>query len=166
MIASRTSLEGLRAALLDLPPKLRRRPLRNSLAAGARVVRDGIKPAVPVLDTANPGSVKALRRGVRKPGTVRDAVRVRTSKLVRRAGDVGVFVNVRPLPGGGRGTNNPNDPYYWYWLDRGWTTRGGRRMPGLGFTQRGVAQLDAALQAFTARIGPEIARLNVRRSEE
>jgi len=35
----------------------------------------------------------------RAPGTVRKAIRVRTSKVARQAGDVGVFVNVKPAPG-------------------------------------------------------------------
>ena len=35
----------------------------------------------------------------RAPGTVKKAIRVRTSKVATRAGDVGVFVNVRPAKG-------------------------------------------------------------------
>lgn len=120
-----TGLPDLRAALLSIAPKLRKRALRNALAAGARIVRDAAKRATPVL--------KAPVRG-RKPGTVRDAITVRTSKVAGRSGDVGVFVNVRPAKGavirGGqvirakqRGANSPNDPYYWRWLEFGRSSR-------------------------------------------
>jgi hypothetical protein len=37
-----------------------------------------------------------MKAPYRKPNTVKQAIRVRTSKADRRAGDVGVFVNVRP----------------------------------------------------------------------
>ena len=131
-----TGLPDFKAALLALPDKLRKRALRNALAAGARVVRDTAKAATPVLQ-------EPTRR--RKPGTVRDAIRVRTSKRDRLAGDVGVFVNVRPAHGAkfktvrgsavfglvktksrvqtkasARGANSPDDPFFWRFLEFGW----------------------------------------------
>ena len=120
-----TGLAELRATLLSLPDKLRRRALRTALAAGARIVRDEARSRAPVLSTPSK---------TRKPGTVRDAITVRTSKLAKRAGDVGVFVNVRPAKGAGfsggkivrasqRGAKSVNDPYYWRWLEFGRTGR-------------------------------------------
>lgn len=168
-------LEAAKAALKEIPTKLRRRALRNALAAGARIVRDAARQAAPVISASAPAVVK----GYRKPGTVRDALVVRTSKQASRAGDVGVFVNVRPAKGakykttatkgllGGktrtrklvrasqRGAKVPTDPYYWRWLEFG--TKHARPFP---FLKRASEALGQALEAFKAALGPQIARLN------
>ncbi len=182
MIETRiTGLPDLREALRGIAPKLRVRALRNALAAGGRVVRAAVRQATPVLDPSNPASRAAQMAGRRKPATVRKAVSVRTSKLARRAGDVGVFVNVRPAKGGARGRNSPTDPFYWRWLNFGWnpaTSAQGRgtagvrlrrrlnrqgaakAVPGARFLEAGAARLSDALQAFYRAIGPAFAKLN------
>mgnify|MGYP000199105317 CR=1 FL=1 len=154
MIGIRTisGLPDLREALQGIVPKLRYRALRNALAAGARVVRDAARAATPVLA---PGSV-AMRKGYRKPGTVKRAISVRTSKIARRSGDVGVFVNVKPAKSANRGARNPNDPFYWRFIEFG-TKRGVRPYR---FLQAGVARLDQALAVFIKTIGPQIQKLN------
>lgn len=119
-------LPDFKRELLALPEKLRKRALRNALAAAARVVRNEARLKAPVL------AAPILRAGklYRKPGTLRDAIVVRTSKRDRREGNVGVFVNVRPAKGAvfrngvqvqekQRGANSPNDPFYWRWLEFG-----------------------------------------------
>jgi HK97 gp10 family phage protein len=154
-------LGELKALLQALPDRLRRRALRNALAAGARVVRDAAKRAAPVLSATSP----AVLKGIRKPGTVRRALSVRTSKAAKRAGNVGVFVNVRPAPGARvsrgkavpsqRGAKSPNDPFYWRWLQFGT-----KRMRPVPFLNAGVAKLREALQAFQAALAPQLAKLN------
>jgi hypothetical protein len=119
------------AKLKAIPVALAKKTLRNGLAAGGRLVRDEAKRLAPVLRTPSP---------YRKPGTVRDAIKVRTSKVARRAGNVGVFVNVKPLKSaqirafkksafarGGKfgGQYNPDDPFYWQWLNFGRSQRAG-----------------------------------------
>ena len=111
-------IDDLVAALKAIPSKLRYRAVRNALAAGARIVRDVARRETPVISISNP----MVQRGYRKPWTVRDAIVVRTSGVARRSGDVGVFVNVRPLKRGG-GKYNPNDPFYWRWLEFGRKSR-------------------------------------------
>lgn len=148
-------IDDFKAALASVVPKLRVRALRNALTVGARLVRDAARRRAPVLKTSTYGGASAIKRGVRKVGTVRKALSVRTSKLATRRGDVGVFVNVRPLPGSKfktrtssvlgfkvkqrvlvraskRGANNPQDPYYWRWQQFGWTPASGpdRNTPG------------------------------------
>lgn len=108
------------AELRALPGKLRDRPIRNALAKGARIVRDAAKGAAPLLRDPDQR---------RKPGTLRDAIKVRTSKIARAEGNVGVFINVKPLTAsqvrafkvasGKGGAKNPNDPFYWRWLEFG-----------------------------------------------
>lgn len=159
-------LPNLKAALGEIVPKLRRRALRNALAAGARVVRDEARRNAPVLKAPVP---------YRTRGTVRRAISVRTSKIARRAGDVGVFVNVRPAKKGTRGAKSRTDPYYWRWLEfdhyvggigrrrkvLGVRRRfGSRRVPGIGFLRSGANKLAEALQIFIRQIGPQIAKLN------
>jgi len=143
-----TGIPDLKAALAGIVPKLRRQALRNALAAGARVVRDDARRRAPVLQPT-------LSEPRRKPGTVRKAISVRTSKTARRAGDVGVFVNVRPAKSGQRGAKSPNDPFYWRWLEFG-----SRKMTARPFLQPATARLMDALQKFKAVIGPQIAKMN------
>lgn len=164
-------IPDLKRELAALVPKLRVRALRNALAAGARLVQRAAKQQTPVISAA----ALAVRRGYRKPGTVRDAIRVRTSKVASRKGDVGVFVNVKPAKGARyvntkflgiklrrrktesqRGAKSPNDPFYWRFLEFG-TARGVR---AFGFLQRGAGALPQALAAFTRVIGEQIAKLN------
>ena len=147
-----SGIPDLRAALAGIGPKLRVRALRNALAAGARLVQRTARAQTPVL----PASSLAVRKGYRKPGTLRKAISVRTSKIARRTGDVGVFVNVRPAKRGQRGANNPNDPFYWRFVEFGTVT--GTRAAGM--LQAGARKLPEALQVFINTIGPQIQRLN------
>lgn len=138
----------LKAALAGLVPKLRRQALRNALAAGARLVRDESRRRAPVLQPT-------LRAPYRRPRTVQKAISVRTSKLARRAGDVGVFVNVHPAKRGQRGAKNPGDPFYWRFLEFGT-----RKMPAFAFLQAGARRLGDALEKFKRVIGPQIDKMN------
>lgn len=159
-------LDNLKRKLAEVPKAMRKRVLRNALAAGAREVRDVAKRNAPVLTLGT-----SLNAPYRKPGTVKQAIRVRTSKADRRAGDVGVFVNVVPLKGntyktvttksffGGnvkrrvlvkkseRGAKNPNDPFYWRFLEFGT-----KKMQARPFLQRATSALPKALAIFEARI--------------
>lgn len=148
-------MDQLRQALRGLPDKLRRRALRNALAAGARVVRDVARSRSPILRTSTYSGASALRRGVRAVGTVRSNITVRTSKAARRAGDVGVFVNVRPARGSARGANKPTDPFYWRFLEFGT-----KRSRPFSFLRPAVGALQRALAVFQAKLGPQIAKLD------
>jgi len=151
MKATVTGIPDLKAALANVHAQLKRRILRNALAAGARVVRDDARSRAPVINAAS----APVRRGERKPGTVRQAIVVRTSKQARREGNVGVFVNVRPAKRGARGAKNPNDPFYWRWLEFGT-----KFMQPRGFLQRAADRLPQALQVFIAQAGRQIEKLN------
>lgn len=142
----------LKEALGQIAPKLRVRALRNALAAGARMVQRKARAATPVLSTTN----LAVRKGYRTPGLLRKAISVRTSKIARRQGDVGVFVNVRPAKRGARGAKNKLDPYYWRFVEFG--TRTGTQ--AREFLQKGAQALPEALDAFKRAIAPAIAKLN------
>jgi HK97 gp10 family phage protein len=124
-------IDELKRQLADLPEKLRRRGLLNALRRAARVIREAARAKAPVL---------AMPVKYRTPGLVRRKISVRTSKFARQAGDVGVFVGVRPALGakfrGGvqvrasaRGARSPQDPFYWRFVEFG--TRKMRARPYL-----------------------------------
>jgi HK97 gp10 family phage protein len=138
-------LPDLRRALLSIPDKLRKRALRNALAAGAREVQKEARRLTPIMIGRSP---------YRTPGLLRKAISVRTSKIARRAGDVGVFVNVRPAKKGKRGAKSASDPFYWRFVEFGTA-----KMRGRGFLQSGARKLADALRVFTQKIGPQIQRL-------
>ena len=135
-------LDELKRKLAEIPRAMRKRVLRNALAAGAREVRDVAKRNAPVMTLGT-----SLKAPYRKPGTVKQAIRVRTSKADRKAGDVGVFVNVKPAKAGQRGAKSPNDPFYWRWLEFGT-----RKMAARPFLQQATSALPKALAIFEARI--------------
>jgi HK97 gp10 family phage protein len=164
-------LEHFKKQLLELTAQLRRRVLRNALSAGARLVRDEAKRNAPVLSADN------RQAPYRKPGTVKNAIRVRTSKRDRREGNVGVFVNVKPAGSGARGAKSKDDPFYWRWLEFGWTpaTKGvskkqrrsenragvAKKIAGRKFLSNAAGKLGAALQVFEQQVGRWIDKVNV-----
>jgi len=143
-----TGIPEYKAALLSVVPKLRKRALLDSLKAGARVVSKEAKANTPVLKLST-------KTKYRKPGAVRKAISVRTSKIARRRGDVGVFVNVRPAKKGLRGAKSPSDVFYWRFLEFGT-----KKMRASKFLQAGAKKLDEALSVFTKTLGPQIEKLN------
>lgn len=104
--------DDVKRALRELPDKLRRRMLRNALAAGARIVRNAAKINAPVLQRNSDTKTRTI-------GLLSDSIKVRTSKRDRKDGNVGVFVNVKPAKPGDRGARSKKDPYYWQWLEFG-----------------------------------------------
>lgn len=163
-------IDDLKNKLLALPKQLRTRVLRNALSAGARIVRDDAKQNAPVL------SADLRQAPFRKPGTVRDAIRVRTSKRDRKAGDVGVFVNVKPAQKGQRGAKSKDDPFYWRWLEFGWNAArrgeskrarralnksgGAKRIGGKRFLTAATSKLGQALDVFQSQLGRWIEKVN------
>jgi HK97 gp10 family phage protein len=140
--------DDLIAKLKAIAPALRKKALRNALAAGARLVRDDAKRQVPVLS-----ATAARKVPYRTPGLLKKSIAVRTSKAARRAGDVGVFVNVRPAKGGQRGAKSKTDPYYWRFVEFGTA-----KMRARPFLRPAADRLPAALQVFQAAVGKWFAK--------
>jgi HK97 gp10 family phage protein len=169
-----TGVDEAVKALRALPAKLRNRAILNSLRIGARLFRDEARRLTPILKLTTQSGANAFRKGYRKPGTVRKAISVRTSKRDRRAGDVGVFVNVRPAQKGNRGAKNPNDPFYWRWLEFGrkaWSFGGKRKsaggaMQGAGFLRGAVRKGAEVLRVTLAKMAPEVQKVIDRESKK
>jgi len=174
-------IDELKKALADLPGKLRRKALIKALRAGANVVRKTARAATPVLASDSfSGPTRYSAAATRTRGLLKKKLSVRVSKEARRQGNVGVFVNVKPLKGGG--AKNPLDPYYWRFVAFGNKPHtikpktakalvfGGRvvkqvRHPGSkakNFMQAGADALPAALAAFEREAVPAIEALNKR----
>jgi HK97 gp10 family phage protein len=157
-----TGIKDFKEALESIPGKLRRRALLNALRKGARLVRDTARAATPVLSLA--GLIKAPNR---KRGTVKKAIAVRTSRVARAAGNVGVFVNVRPAGKlrvvtakktgtrrvSGRGADD--DPFYWRFLEFGT-----KKMRAFHFLTKGAQRLDDARQVIENELGAQLEKLN------
>ena len=163
--------DDLAAKLRAITPALRKRVLRNALAAGARLVRDDARRNVPVLSPS-------VRAPYRTPGLLKKSLVVRTSKDARKAGDVGVFVNVRPAKGAKyktttgrvlglkvrsrslvrasqRGAKSKLDPFYWKFVHFGT-----RKMAGRPFLANAARQLPAALRIFEDKVSQWFAKTN------
>lgn len=118
-------MEGLRElqrALEQLPKRVTRRILNASLMAGGRIIAKDAEVRAPVLQQPDPR---------RKPGTLRANVRARLVRpqdghaataivYVRKldAETVRKFKTQQPR-GAQKGANNPDDPFYWRWVELG-----------------------------------------------
>ena len=183
-----SGLPDMRRALADIPGKLRRKALQDALKEGARLIRNTAKSLAPVLQPQRDDKGRVRKPSpYRKKGTLKKAIAVRTSKLAKRAGNVGVFVNVRPAKKGQRSAKNPRDPYYWKFQEFGFTPHTGprkgkaataakrqrrlslkrgeaRQIAGKRFLTRAAAQLPEALRIFQRRLSAEMHKLNIRGS--
>lgn len=150
-MVAEVKIEGfdeLAKKLREMVPAMRKRVVKNALSAGARLVRDDAKRNAPVLSAS-------VNAPYRKPGTLRSAIRVRSSKQARRAGDIGVFVNVKPAKSGLRGAKSNSDPFYWRFLEFGT-----RKMSARSFLKPAAAKLDEALAIFQTQVGRWIEKVN------
>jgi hypothetical protein len=144
-----------REALKAIPDKLRKRALLKALRAAAKPVRTEIRGNTPTLSLAS-----SLKAPYRKAGVLRGAIAVRASKQARRRGDVGVFLNVKPLPKAQRSAKNPLDPFYWRFVNFDHQSRSGKTVKGVHFLETGARRLNEALSEFEAALEPAIAKLN------
>lgn len=149
-------LEGIDelARVMDqLPKKIRQKAVRGALREAGKVIQSAARLAAPVLQAPT---------ATRKPGTVKRAISVRASKFARQKGMEGVFVSVRPLRGartkrlGRAGAKNPNDPYYWHFLEFGTRKMSARPFMRPAANSKGAA----AIQKFMQSVVPQIEKLN------
>lgn len=148
-------LEDLRRALQDTAKKIRTKAVRASLRKAGAVITKAARQAAPVLQVPTRH---------RKAGTVKRNIVTRNSKFARQAGDEGVFIGVRPLRGsrqnklGKAGAKNPNDPFYWRFLEFG--TRKLRARPFLSAAADQKA--GEAVRVFMREVVPQIQKFNQR----
>lgn len=151
-------LSDLRAALLKLPQALDRKVLNGALSKGAILMRNKSR-----------SNASAFHR----TGTLERNIRSRTGRP-REGMTATVIVGVRKLSNkqvrqfkmvhrkGGRA--NPNDPFYWRFMEFGFTDRGGKWHAGKSFLRNAFettkfAAVDAITIALRERIAKEAEKL-------
>jgi HK97 gp10 family phage protein len=157
---SEVRVAGLRE-LLDglskLPFELGKGAIYSALGGAGAIVRKEAQARVPVLSGSDP----AVAAGRRKPGTLKRAIRVSRSKINRgQNGRFEVIVRVKPLKGkqvakfkqssGLKAAMNPDDPYYWWWVEFGTSKMAARPFLRPAFEQTKSAQLDAMRKRMRA----------------
>jgi len=110
-------LDGIENALKSLEKKMRTKEVSAMLIKGAEVVKAEIKRNTPVMR----GGAKKNKTKTRTAGLVKKRVLIRKSSVDRRQGNIGVFVNVRPTKKENRGAKSRLDPFYWSFINQGWT---------------------------------------------
>ena len=146
-------VDALNKALADATKQIRTKAVRSALRKAGQVISKEAKQAAPVLSAPTK---------TRKPGTVKKAIAVRASKFARQAGNEGVFINVRPLRGsrqkalGKAGAKNPNDPFYWRFLEFGTVKMKARPFLSPAAESKG----NEAIKTFMDSVIPQIEKLN------
>jgi HK97 gp10 family phage protein len=156
-------LEGvndLKMALAEASAVIRKKAVRGALREAAKVIQGAARANSPLLAIATP---------LRKHGTVKKNIVTLGSKFARQSGDEGVYVGVRPLRGAARvkklgraSATNPNDPYYWRFLEFGTKKMAARPFLRPAAESKGPE----AIAKFMRSVVPQIEKLNQRKSKK
>ena len=170
-------LKELSVALKSLPERLDRKVLNAALMAGARLIETEAKKNAPVLQSPSETTDR-----IRKAGTLKNNIRSRPGRPISGM-TATVIVGVRKLSSkqikafkvaqGKRGEKisdaaNPDDPFYWRFMEFGYTDRGGKFHPGRRFLRNAFekqkrATVDVIKAALGRRIELEAAKLRRRK---
>jgi len=155
-------LDDLRRVLAEIPDKLKKKHLLSALRKAARIPLVAARQVVPVMS-----SETSARAPYRTPGLLKSRLTVRTSKSARKDGNVGVFMNIKPLKSsairgfkrlGMKSSQNPSDPFYWKFINFGT-----KKMPARDFMSKAADSLPEALDVFKREIAPIIEWWNRRK---
>ncbi len=126
-----SGLPEIQRKMQDVARKVRNRSARKSMNAGASTLKKEIKNRVPILKEEVPH---------RRKGTIKRNIRSKTK--VRRNGQIKTRIWVKSLPGkkitafkqatGKNAALNPNDPFYWWFVEFGTS-----KMPAQPFMRPG-----------------------------
>lgn len=167
-MVDRVKMTGLRemgAAFRELDARLQKRIGRSAVSAGGRELQREAKRQAPVLKDPDPR---------RKPGTVRDATRVKAVRKANSQFEARVWVKgigskkIKAFKAatGLQGSENPNDPYYWWMVHFGtsklpanpWMSRAFDAKK-LTAAQKTASQLGKRLEAEGKVIGNTIGKV-------
>jgi HK97 gp10 family phage protein len=154
-------LKKLLAGLQALPADLSKNAAFQGLNAAARLVRDEARRLRDEAKARAPSRKRVARN--RKPGTLRAAIRVSRSRNSKPAqGWHEVIVRVKRLKAhqvakfkkatGLKSADNPDDPYYWWWVEFGTQKMAARPFLRPGFESTKSQQLEALRKRLRARI--------------
>jgi HK97 gp10 family phage protein len=155
-------LKELLQGLQELPQELEKKAIYAALGGAARVVRDRAIDLAPEVDASHP----MVQTGRRNPGTIKRAIRASRSKINKgQRGMYEMIIRVKPLKQkirnkfkqttGRAGKDNPNDPYYWWWVEFGTS-----KMPAKPFLRPAFSQTkQEQLEIMRKRMASSLARL-------
>jgi len=169
-------LDELRRQLQAVPVTLRKKVLLSALRKAARVPLQVARQNVPIMSAE-----MAAKAPYRTAGLLKKQLMVRTSKASRQAGNVGVFINVKPAAGAKykssksqdllgaytkrtkvresqRGAKSKLDPYYWKFVEFGT-----KKMAARPFIQPAADALPRALTVFSDELANQVRKLNVKK---
>lgn len=160
----RVEIKGLREiqqAMKTLPVKFDRPMLNRSLVVGARLVRDMARQMVPTLKVPDrrriAGAIrKAIHAGAVRPEQYTATVWVRVRPLTRR--QIASFKK----RAGSAAQNNPNDPFYWRFVEFGTSKMAPRPFMRPAFEARKLEAVNAAIADLRPRVAAEIEKLRMK----
>jgi HK97 gp10 family phage protein len=151
-----TGADDLSKALMALAPKVEKNILRGAVRAGSVVIQKEAQARAPVLQSPDPR---------RKAGTLKNAIKVRGSKVVQGKVVVGGVV-VRPLTAGqiakfkarsgSAGANNPNDPFYANFVEFGTVKMAPRPFMRPALSSKAQSAIDTVAQYTRDRLDAEV----------
>lgn len=155
-MAASFEVKGLRELglkLRELGDKVERQIADAALRQAANVIRDDARQKAPVL---------AIPTKYRKPGVVKRAIVSKKGRAPK--GQRKMVVGVRGLTGaairkfkasGGAAAQNPNDPFYWYFLERGTSKMAAKPFLRPAFDATNADAVTKFTEVATARIESE-----------
>lgn len=157
-MAETIRIEGLAAlgrTLAQLPARLEQKIIMGALRAAGQVIRKDAMARVPILSKPDPR---------RRPGTVKRNIVVRKTQFKKNSVYVGVAsISKKKLAaykaGGKKAANNPNDPYYWIFLEYGTSKMAARPFLRPAFEAKKYDAVKAFEQYLRKRLGEEVQKL-------
>lgn len=155
-------LREIQAAMAELPRRVDKKVMDAGLLDGARIVRDDAKNRVPLLKEPD---------ARRRRGTLRRAIRAGRVRPTQYAATV--WVRIRQLSGrqrasfkaknrGAKGADNPNDPFYWRFVEFGTSKMPAKPFLRPAFEARKTEAVNKAIATFRTRIQAEIVKIGSR----
>ncbi len=154
-------LEALRRNLRQLPLDVQANVLSKAVEAGAVVIRDDAKPRVPLLRIADARRIRGLLQRM-----------VLATRGVRRDSEAAAFVTVKRLSKGavakfkkasGKGAaSNPNDPWYWRFIEFGTSKAAAQPYLRPAFESKKEAAVEAIKKELAAGVIREADKLAVK----
>lgn len=143
-------------AFAELDGRVQKRVRRNALAAGGRVFRDAARAKAPVLQVLAPN---------RNPGTVKKAITLKVERAHGSEQEVRVWVKslgkakIAEFKKAAKkaGAQNPNDPFYWWFLEYGTRKMAARPFMRPAFEESKVQAAEATKNRMSEQIAKEAA---------
>lgn len=159
-------LREIEQAMKALPGRMDKKLLDKGLVAGARLVRDEAKALVPLLKEPDARRVRgtiqrAIHAGRVRPTRYRATVWVRVRQLtkgqIRRFKRTQLRHNKRA-----RAALNPNDPFYWFFVEFGTSKMAARPFMRPAFQSKKEAAVSKAIATLRPLVQEQIAKLGRR----